>query len=365
MESQELRQAVCQAETLPAAVRILAVLGTKVRAESVVTVHDAREYAGRAFVVGPGVSGILERIPRHLEEQSQLRIHELRFPRRHAEELRRRIAPPRRADLPNEVACPPAGAGSAAGLAGTGFTATRTATEEVPQLLGRICASAPHVHASDRRYRRLLVATVSMVGPVELRTALTESASRSLRVRKPDDFVRNLAHRAMLEQERAWQPGEFVPQGDGNLDDPERIAAECLETIELRDPFDPHPKSGREGAVHLRGNVNFQSGDSAPSRGGIAGACLHVHPWPPIFEWLCRYRRRSRAQRLRGSICCSRRRTRLASIGSLEAMDPLSSSTTTSRRGSLARSGPLLGTSDGSSHSSACSSPRRSSGGDH
>src|SRR6476469_2688694 len=46
---------------------------------------DSREYAYRTRAILGNVTGVLERFPRKFEEKPLLRIHELRFPRAHAE----------------------------------------------------------------------------------------------------------------------------------------------------------------------------------------------------------------------------------------------------------------------------------------
>jgi len=85
VESEQLGKAIRETEALPAAVGIGCAGHPEVRAEPIIPVHDAGEHAGIRVLIA-GASGILERAPGDLQEQTQLRIHEFGFPRRDAKE---------------------------------------------------------------------------------------------------------------------------------------------------------------------------------------------------------------------------------------------------------------------------------------
>ena len=132
---EKLRQAVREAEPLPAAIGIRG--GPKIRARTVVAVHDAGKCANAPCV--------LERTPCHLEKQPELRVHVLSFTWRDPKELGielRHIG---------EQPCP-VGTGvdermkemTTVGLDGIDSTTART--QQLPQLGGGIGAGAPDVH---------------------------------------------------------------------------------------------------------------------------------------------------------------------------------------------------------------------------
>src|SRR5688500_13693136 len=143
---EKLRQAVREAEPLPAAIGIRG--GPKVRARTIVSVHDAGKYSGVGVMLGANAPCVLECTPCHLEKQPELRVHVLSFTWRDPKELGielRHIG---------EQPCP-VGTGvdermkemTTVGLDGIDSTTART--EQLPQLGGGIGAGAPDVHTDD------------------------------------------------------------------------------------------------------------------------------------------------------------------------------------------------------------------------
>src|SRR5688572_20119550 len=85
VEIEQLRKSVGETETFPAAIRPEGAPGTRVRAVSVVAIHDTGENA-RARLVRPAHRPcVFERRPRDFQEQPQLWVHHLGLARRHAE----------------------------------------------------------------------------------------------------------------------------------------------------------------------------------------------------------------------------------------------------------------------------------------
>jgi hypothetical protein len=78
VKAKELRQPIRKAEAFPAAVRV-ARRAVLVGARPVIAVHDAGEHSRIGNVGCAAKTGILQRMPRDLEEESQLGIHEIRF----------------------------------------------------------------------------------------------------------------------------------------------------------------------------------------------------------------------------------------------------------------------------------------------
>ena len=99
----------------------------------------------------------------------------------------------------------------------------------------------------------------------------------TVRLPQRGDRPHNFTHRAVLEQQRRRHPWKRVDQLDGDFDNLERIATECLEPVELFDFRYRRTERTCERAVDFFCNVQGSNWGPGRLRGLNLEGSRHGH----------------------------------------------------------------------------------------